>query len=67
MGLVLFATREHFIIDAFEGFVDEAKDKGMPVDLVDDQGMVLNLWNHTFCKFPFRNRQKFLELRHNAG
>jgi len=67
MGLVFFATREHFIIDAFEDFVDVARDQGVPVDIVDDQGMAINLWNHTFCKFNFKNRQKHLELRANAG
>jgi glucosamine 6-phosphate synthetase-like amidotransferase/phosphosugar isomerase protein len=64
MGLVVFATREHFIIDAFEGFVDEAMGKGIPFEVIDDQGVAFNLWDRTLCKFPFQNRTKAQELRH---
>ena len=61
MGMVFFATREHFITDAFEDFV-KVDGIGEPVDLIEDQGIVFNLWNRTFCKFTFRNRQSSQEL-----
>lgn len=63
LGLVLFATREHFIQDGFEDFVD-MRDQGSPMDLIDDSGVVFNLWNHTLCKFTFQNRQQSQELKH---
>jgi glucosamine 6-phosphate synthetase-like amidotransferase/phosphosugar isomerase protein len=63
MGMVLFATREHFITDAFENFIDVGE-VGKPVHLMEDRGIVFNLWNHTCCKFTFRNKQMSQELRY---
>jgi len=62
LGVIFFATREYFITEGFEEFTDN-EDKGEVIELVQDQGMVFNLWNHTFCKFMFQDRQHAQELR----
>lgn len=67
MGLVFFATREHFITRAWEDFADVDGDDAEVIDLIDDQGIVFNLWNHTSCKFIFRNSRKARELGKHAG
>ena len=66
MGLVFFATREHFVTSAFEGFAD-IKGTSEEIDLIDNQGIVFNLWNHTSCKFLFKDKQAAEELKHNVG
>jgi len=63
LGIMLFATREHFIVSGFEQFVD-MEGEGRPIDLLTDHGIAFNLWNHTLCKFTFQNRQKSQELRY---
>jgi glucosamine 6-phosphate synthetase-like amidotransferase/phosphosugar isomerase protein len=65
MGMVFFATREHFITKAWEEFAN-VKGSKQHFDLVNDQGIVFNLWNKTSCTFRFKNRQQAQELR-NAG
>ena len=67
LGLVLFATREHFITSAFEQYIDAADGKGEEIELLDNQGIVFNLWNHGMCKFPFQDHQAAQELKNNAG
>lgn len=68
MGLVLFATREHYITSAFEEFVD-VKEASEPIDLLDNQGIVFNLWNHTSCTFLFKDKISAVgeELKKHAG
>lgn len=66
MGLVLFATRAHFITSAFEDFVGDVG-ASEEIELIEDQGIVFNLWNHTSCKFPFKNKQAAEELKKHAG
>jgi len=67
LGAVFFATREHFITAAFDHFHNAADDAGEEIDLLTNQGIVFNLWNHTSCKFPFRDYQATQELRNHAG
>ena len=66
MGLVFFATREHFITAGWEEFAN-VKGAGEQMVLLDDQGIVFNLWNYTSCKFLFKNKQKAEELKKYAG
>ena len=61
LGVVFFATREYFITEGFEEFTDYVG-AGEPIDLIEDQGIVFNLWNHTFCKFIFRDKRVAQEL-----
>lgn len=63
LGIVVFATREHFITEGFEDFTDN-KGKGVPIDLINNQGIAFNLWNHALCKFIFQDRAKAQELKH---
>jgi len=67
MGLVFFATREHFITSAFEQFINAADGAGEEIELLDNQGIVFNLWNHTSCKFPFQDYRAAQELKKHAG
>jgi len=63
--LVFFATREHFITRAYEEFVKTGK--STPIELIDNQGIAFNLWNHTFSKFLFRDDRDAQELGKYVG
>lgn len=61
-GLVLFATREHFITNSFEDWLEDVG-VGSSIDLLADQGVALNLWNRTMCKFFLPERQEYADAQ----
>jgi len=67
LGLILFATREYFITQAFEQFVEDTEGEGEEIELMDNYGIAFNLWNHASCTFPFQDRRAAEELKHNVA
>jgi len=65
-GIIMFGTRASFMKSAYEDFV-EGTGSGKEVDMKDKQGLVFNLWNHTICRFDFKDNNDIKELDHNAG
>ena len=55
-GVLFFATREHFILNAVKKF-SKIEEEGKPIDLIDGQGITFNLWEKSFCKFNLGNRE----------
>ena len=69
LGAVIFATREHFIDKSLEDFID-SPGNFEEIVLIENRGVVFNLWNRTMCKFSFKDsawaeKQKRGEI--NAG
>lgn len=60
LGVVLFATREHFIQDAFEEFLGE-DECGTPseIEMVDGTGLTLNLHDRTYQSFSLERTESF--------
>lgn len=56
-GILLFATREHFITNSFEDWLEDVG-AGESIDLLANQGVSFNLWNRTMCKFFLPERQE---------
>ncbi len=56
IGAMFFATREHFMEDAFEKFVNFSGRK-TPINVLDNHGIAFNFWQKTMHKFSFRHKQ----------
>lgn len=61
-GVVLFATRMHYIERALENFFDDMGE-GEDIDLVDNSGVVFNLHYNTMSKFRFSDKREAEEKK----
>lgn len=64
--VLFFATREHFIETAVSK-AEEDMGKPTEIDLLDDRGIVFNLYNSTMHKFRIRNYYAAQSLRGNQA
>ena len=65
-GVAMFGTRTSFMKDAYESFVDNTG-HGKEIAIDNNQGLVLNLWNHTLCRFDLKYNTNDKELPTHVG
>jgi glucosamine 6-phosphate synthetase-like amidotransferase/phosphosugar isomerase protein len=66
LGVVLFATRMHFIKEAFDNFLEHTGPHE-DIDLIENAGVVFNMWNRTMCKFHFKDKQQAEDVTNAVG